>query len=227
MKLVAQLSVALVVYFAPVSLGSAADVSDTDFQEFLSLWGGGYDNVAQATAQEAEGVSAEDRNPATLVFIRKINLPAFGPHTYYGEWQDANDPSRILRQRIYGFEIDQVEQKLRLNLHIWPAASPEFVARTQGAHLDPSTLNDVTPADMFDLKGCDIYFTKTDDGYRGSMKKGECSFPAPDGSGSLIYSWTQMTVNESQFSYLDGWYNSDGTPYRRFTKNWYVYDKKN
>jgi len=75
---------------------------------------------------------------------------------------------------------------------------------------------------------CDIYFGQTDGEYFGAMNKGECAFDAPGESGQSIYSWSQMTVSDSQFTYLDGWYNGeDGTPFRQFTKNWYEYDKKN
>ena len=59
--------------------------------------------------QDAQQVQKEDRNRPTLLFIKKVDLPAFGPHAYYGEWQDANKPSTVIRQRIYGFTIDEEE----------------------------------------------------------------------------------------------------------------------
>lgn len=198
---------------------------EKDFPEFLNSWEGSYDNLNQMHTQEAQEISQDDRNRATLLFIKKVDLPAFGPHAYYGEWQDANDQNTVIRQRIYGFEIDDEDQSLRLNLHIWPIQSPEFVARTAGAHMDPSKLEGITPEDMAELKGCDVYFRKADKRFAGTMKKGQCSFPAPDGSGSPVYSWSQMTVSASQFTYLDGWFNMDGTVYRQLAKYWNVFDK--
>lgn len=197
-----------------------------DFSEFLSTWEGTYDNLSQIEMQQAQGIPQDDRNRATLLFIKKVDLPAFGPHAYYAEWQDANDTGTVIRQRIYGFEIDEQDQSLRLNLHIWPIQSAEFIERTTGAHIDTRKLAGITPADMAGLKGCDVYFKKTESGFAGTMKKEQCSFPAPDGSGSPIYSWSQMTVNDSQFTYLDGWFNMDGTVYLELGTYWTVFDKK-
>ena len=229
MTLLTKITIALALGLMPLSSGQAADISDRDFQEFLSWWPGEYDNLAQVKEQEKTKAPAEDRNLATRLFIRRIDVPAFGSNAYYGEWQDANDPSRLLRQRVYAFEFDQEAQRFRLFLHIWPAESPEFVARTRGAHLDPSKLDDVTPDDMLSFLGreCDIFFKQIDGEFFGAMNKGECAFAAPGEPETAIYSWSQMTINDSQYTYLDGWYNQDGSPYRRFTKNWYVYDKKN
>jgi hypothetical protein len=198
-------------------------ISIADFQRFVAVWAGDYNNQAQSKAQEAAGRAANDRNQPTQLFIRKVDLPAFGPDTYYAEWRDANQPTKVTRQRLYVFERDQAENKLRLNLHIWPADKPEFVARTSGAHVDPSKLKGVTPADMAGLKGCDVYFDIDGKEFSGAMKKGACAFPAPN--GTPIYSWSQMKVTPTQFSYLDGWFNLDGTPFQRFAGEWYVFDK--
>jgi hypothetical protein len=203
---------------------SAQATTEADFQRFLSQWAGDYDNVAQVKAQEAAGTPAKDRNQAAFLYIRKVNLPSFGPETYYAEWRDANTPAKVTRQRIYGFEIDQAEKKLRLNLHIWPNDKPEFVARTSDAYLDPRKLDGVAPADMAGLKGCDVFFDTSAAEFTGAMKKGACAFPAPN--GTPIYSWSQMKLTAKQFSYLDGWFNLDGTVFQRLSAEWYVFDKK-
>lgn len=218
-----------VIFFALVvgalGLGRAqADDLVQDFRTFVSWWAGDYDNLTQVKAQDAMGLPGKERNPATLLFIRKVDLPVFGPEVFYAEWQDARTPGKVTRQRIYGLEIDAAEKKLRLNLHIWPADKPDFVARTSGAYLDPAKLSAVTPADMAGLKGCDVFFEADGDEFSGTMKKGACAFPAPN--GTPIYSWSQMKLTAAQFRYLDGWFNLDGTPYQRFTKEWFVFEKK-
>lgn len=201
-----------------------ADNPAQDFQRFVALWAGDYDNLSQAKAQAAIGLPEKERNPATLLFIRKVDLPNFGPEVFYAEWQDARMPGKVTRQRIYGFEVDAVEKKLRLNLHIWPADKPDFVTQTSGAYLDPAKLSGVTPADMAGLKGCDVFFESDGDGFSGAMKRGACAFPAPN--GTPIYSWSQMKITATQFSYLDGWFNLDCAPFQRFTKEWFVFEKK-
>ena len=206
------------------SCTATEDNSNADYRRFLSWWSGDYDNLAQVEAQEDAAVPVEERNRPTLLFIRKVDLPAFGPEAYYAEWRDATEPTAITRQRIYAFEIDPSEGKLRLNLHIWPLGDVEFLERTAGAYLEPGKLDGVTPADMAGLTGCDVFFEATGEGFAGAMKKGACAFEAPD--GTPIYSWSQMTLTPTQFNYLDGWFHPDGTPFRRFTTEWYVFDKK-
>ena len=214
------LSAAAVIACAPFP--EAGTTPEADYRRFLAAWAGEYHNLAQTKAQNAAGRPEEGRNRPTRLFIRRVDLPAFGADAYYAEWQDATDPSRVTRQRIYAFEIDSARQKLRLKLHIWPM-DEAFRSRTAGAHLEPAKLANVTPADMAGLTGCDVFFEATDSGFAGSMQRGACAFPAPD--GTPIYSWSQMTLSSRQFSYLDGWFRTNGEPYMRFTDDWYVFDK--
>jgi hypothetical protein len=205
--------------------GPALALSGDDFNRFVGLWAGDYDNLAQAAAQEKADVPPKQRNQPTLLFIRKVDLPTFGPEVFYAEWRDAKVPGKVTRQRIYAFAVDPAEKKLRLNLHIWPADKPDFVARTSGAHLDAARLAGVTPADMAGLQGCDVYFDAGADHFAGAMKQGTCAFPAPD--GTPIYSWSQMKIDAGAFSYLDGWFRLDGTPFMQFSRDWYVFERRN
>lgn len=202
----------------------ASGPTEADLGRFVSWWAGDYDNWAQVKAQTSAGVPEKERNQPTLLFIRKVDLPAFGDAVFYAEWQNANDPSKIIRQRLYAFLLDRAQSKIRLNLHIWPNDKPEFVARTIGAHLDPTKLKGVTLADMAQLSGCDVFFDLDGQEFTGAMIKRACAFPAPN--GNPIYSWSQMKLSATQFKYLDGWFNLDDTVFQRMSSEWYVFDKK-
>ena len=203
-----------------LSLAGSAAAQD-DFGKFLAWWPGDYDNLAQSKTQA--DIPTTDRNTPTRLFIRRVDLPAFGKNAYYAEWQDAAPPHAVTRQRIYGFDVDPASGKFRLALHIFPPDKAELVARTAGAYLDPVKLKGVTPADMAGIKGCDIVFARTGKAFAGTMVKGACAFPAPD--GTPIYSWSQMKLTPDTFTYLDGWFRTDGTPYRIPAKQWYVFKK--
>ena len=193
------------------SNAALAQSLESQFATLLSWWPGSYDNGQQRT-------DGEPGAPApTRLYIREIDLPAFGDHVVYAEWQTLDDPVRVLRQRFYGFEIDRERQALRLNLHIFPP-NPDFVARTRGAHENPAKVSDLTPDDMVPLPGCDVYFTWTGDHFAGAMDRGACAFPAP-GSDVNIYSWSQMRLTEATFDYLDGWFHLDGSYYRRMSND--------
>lgn len=192
-----------------------------DWPRFLDWWPGDYDNLDQVAQIAAE--NGEPFMPPTALRIRRVDLPAFGNDVYYAEWHDFEDPAEILRQRFYAFEREGAT--FRLNLHIFPPDA-EFVARTAGAYLDASKLNGITPADMFPLPGCDVFFEWEDGVFGGAMKKQSCNFKAP-GTEIEIYSWSQMRLRDDAFEYLDGWFHrSDDSVYRQFSDRWIVFEKR-
>ncbi len=202
-----------------ICASSAARSADPDFAKFLSWWPGDYSNLAQAARQD--GLPVAERNAPTLLFIRRVDLPAFGADVYYAEWQAADAPHKITRQRLYAF-TPLPSGGATLALHIFPDKA-ELIARTGGAYRDPQRLREITPADMAGLKGCDVIFQRTGKAFAGAMVKGACAFPAPD--GTPIYSWSQMKLTPDTFSYLDGWFLPDGKPYRVMSREWYVFKK--
>lgn len=208
---------AQIIVLLTVSGMSRAQTLDEQFALFLSWWPGTYDNVAQVTA-------APDGVRAIRLQLQPVTLPAFGTRVLYAEWHDLQQPATVLRQRFYAFSIDAERQVLRLNLHIFPP-DPAFSARTSGAHDNPEKIADVTPADMFPLPGCDVFFTWQDDHFAGAMDKGSCAFTAP-GTTDEIYSWSQMRLTAETFAYLDGWFYPDGRVYRVLDDDWRVFERR-
>lgn len=204
-----------------VTPAAFADSSSNTGLNFLSWWEGDYDNARQV-AEQLAGPNPEKANTRQRLFIRRVNQPAFGDNVFYAEWQDYDDTSKIMRQRFYAMEEEGNVQ--RLNLHIFPT-DDAFVARTSGAHMDPSKLDGVTPADMVPLKGCDVYFEWDGASFSGAMEKRACAFPAP-GDGVPIYSWSQMRLEPESFLYLDGWFREDDSVYMQLANHWYVFEKQ-
>ena len=196
---------------------SAAPASQKNFKRFMSYWAGDYDNLAQVKSQT--DLPEEQRNAAYRLYIRRVELPAFGRNVYYAEWRDAYDATKIIRQRIYAFDLDPVSSKIELVLNIFPDNDPALRDRTAGAFTHPERLAGLTPADMSGLKGCNLLFEPSSGGFLGAMKKGACSFPAPE-TGTPIYSWSQMKITTNAFAYLDGWFNLDGTVYKKRQGDW-------
>lgn len=198
-----------------------ASASAPDWEEFIAWWPGTYTNTRQVTAgtNDTEGKTHEHLR----LHIARIDNPAFGKNAYYAEWQNADDPKDVRRQRIYSFEESGGNYVLRL--HIFPEDTL-LRQRTAGAYENPARVSDLTPADMVDLKGCDVYFHAEGGEFVGEMRKGACAFNGPD-DGIPIYSWTQMTLGPQEFSYLDGWYRAaDNMLFRRFAPDWVKFKKE-
>ena len=211
------LSLTLVVLSGTAQAQANMEGLDAQYERFLSWWPGTYDNERQVA------LAPSSFTPVRL-YLEPVDVPAFGADVVYGEWQDAQRDFRVIRQRFYSFEIDHARQALRLKLHIFPP-SPEFVERTRGAYSDPSKVAALTPADMFPLAGCDVYFQWREDHFAGAMDKGSCAFKAP-GTSDDIYSWSQMRLTDTSFEYLDGWFNPDGSVYRVLADDWYIFERR-
>jgi CpeT/CpcT family (DUF1001) len=215
---------------ASAQASAAAGSSAAVFERFVAGWAGHYDNHRQHAAQRASGVPEAQRNPSLELRIARIDAPAFGPRAFYAEWFAPEAAGTPVRQRIYAFERDAARGAIVLRLHIFPT-DPAFVARTAGAWRDPARLRSLTPADMAPLPGCDVWFRVAGgafagEAFAGEMEKERCRFPSPEEPSREIYSWSQMTKTERVFSYKDGWFNLDGSVYRSWTPEWFVFEKR-
>ncbi len=207
-----------------------AEPSAAAFERFLSGWPGHYDNRKQHADQITAGLPEAQRNPILELHVVSIDVPAFGPRAFYAEWLSSGAAATPMRQRIYAFERDAASGMVVLRLHIFPTDAT-FVARTAGAWRDPARLSGLAPADMAPLRGCDVWFravggASADEAFAGEMQKGRCRFPSFEDPAKEIYSWSQMTKTNRVYSYQDGWFNLDGSVYRRFAPNWYVFEKR-
>ena len=192
---------------------------DAQLRLMLQWWPGEYSNARQVAAQRAAGVPESERIPGVRFHIARVDLPAFGEHVYYAEWQDLDDPSNVTRQRFYGFAVDEVDQSVRLDLFIFNPARSEKNARALGAYKDPGRVSDFTPEDMVLLEGanCDIYFRREGRQFRGEMKRGACAFAVAEAPGGQVYSWTRAVFGPDLFWYSDGWFlPEDDRPYQLF-----------
>lgn len=191
------------------------------WDDFLAWWPGTYTNSHQTSA--GTDASPEDAYEYLRLHIARIDNSTFGENAYYAEWQNADDPADVRRQRIYGF--DREGESYVLRLHIFPR-DEAMQQNTSGAHLDPAKLDGLTPDDMVDLKGCDVYFHLNGQKFAGEMRRGECAFDAP-GDGIPSYSWSQMMLGPQEFAYLDGWFRAtDDSLFQRFAPGWVEFRKE-
>jgi CpeT/CpcT family (DUF1001) len=207
-----------------------AGISVAVFERFVAGWPGHYDNGRQVARQLAAGVPQAQRNQNLELQVIRIDLPGFGPRAFYAEWYAPDAPATPVRQRIYAFERDAARGAVVLRLHIFPTDAA-FVARTVGAWRDPVRLHGLTPADMAPLRGCDVWFHAAGGAFAGEaltgeMEKRRCRFPSFEDPSREIYSWSQMTKTDRVFSYRDGWFNLDGSVYRSWAPDWYVFEKR-
>ena len=89
-------------------LGACADQQakrEEQLGEFLGWLPGRYDNTAQAS-REAQQNMRSAHEPIALTII-PVTAPRLGHHVFYAEESAANDPHRVMSERMFSFDIDE------------------------------------------------------------------------------------------------------------------------
>lgn len=80
-------------------------VNEEQLTQLLALLPGEYDNRAQAEL-EARSAARPAHDAVTLI-ITRVFTPRLGHHIYYAQEIAADDPRRVLSQKMYSFEVDE------------------------------------------------------------------------------------------------------------------------
>ena len=90
------------------ALGGCKDegkLREGEMNQLLALLPGEYDNRAQA-AQDARN-GARPAHEAVTLTITRVFTPRLGHHVYYAQEIVADDPRRVLGQKMFSFEVDE------------------------------------------------------------------------------------------------------------------------
>jgi hypothetical protein len=101
-------------------LGACKDetaIREAEMTQLLALLPGEYDNRAQAARDVRNG--ARPSHDAVTLTITRVFTPRLGHHIYYAQEIVADDPRRVLSQKMYSFQVDEkrgiVETVYQLN----------------------------------------------------------------------------------------------------------------
>ena len=81
-----------------------AAVHQGELTQLLAVLPGSYDNSAQAEADARSG--ARPAHDAVALSITHVYTPRLGHYVYYAQESAADDPRRVLSQKMYSFESD-------------------------------------------------------------------------------------------------------------------------
>ena len=79
--------------------------TEGDLTLMLTLLPGRYDNGAQAEADLRSG--AHPAHGAVALLILHVYTPRLGHYVYYAQESPADDPRRLLSQKMYSFQLDE------------------------------------------------------------------------------------------------------------------------
>jgi len=91
-----------------LALGGCADQGkqrEAELTDLLSWLQGSYDNRAQADADAQKAGHAPRERIALLVM--PVYVPRVGKHVLYAQESAADDPRRVMSERLFSFDIDE------------------------------------------------------------------------------------------------------------------------
>jgi hypothetical protein len=142
---------------------------DAQFAALQKLLPGRYDNASQVSADARAG--AAGAHTAIDLVIVKADAAMIGTAVFYVRQSAANDPQRVLSQRIWVLgRAQEVHTKVpHVEQHIYVFKEPQ---RWFDVTEEPELLQSLMPEDLRQLSGCELLWSKVVSDKVGSGKAG-------------------------------------------------------
>jgi hypothetical protein len=152
---------------------------------------GRYDNAAQAHSDVRAGVS--EPHESLNLLIAPANAALVGKIAYYVRETAADDPRRVLSQRIWvlGHAEDLHTKTQFVEQHIYLFKEPQ---RWVHVGEDPDLLQSLMPEDLQQLPGCELIWMKRGEIFEAHRKAEDCS-PAEKYEGLLLEQRMELREN--------------------------------
>jgi len=178
-------AVALLVAGQALAQGQDSTPGERNLLIMAELLPGVYDNANQSYFDRRRGLAEADRHPRLHATITRVDAPAFGEYAYLWVNVTTSGDQQHSSYRIASLSASGEEVVMRHYL------------RMAGA-IDAADLASLTPADLRRTEGCDYFFGRRADHFRGAQRDGACRF---EWEGQPVY-----TSNEIELSTRDLWF---------------------
>ena len=210
---------------------SALTGLDEDFERFLEWFPAEYDNNEQVWQQKVDEVPEDERLEHIHHIFLPVEAPNIGQHTFFVRQYMDGDYENVYRQRLYSLVPDREENAIRLKIY-----SFHDEAKYRDTDQDPSIIRDLTPEEVRNMPGCDVFWRFEQDHFVGTMKDKAC-FYFSERMGQNIYITDELKLTESEIWINDEAFDEAGnrvfgrdTPHVnrkvRYFAGWAVLQKK-
>lgn len=135
---------------------STPKATEADLTLMLTMLPGRYDNRAQAELDAKS--AAHPTHEALVLLIIHVYTPRLGHYVYYAQESAADDPRRILSQKMYSFELDE---KRGIVETLYEFVEP---GRWRGGY-ESKDLFTAVQMDDVQPEGCQLLWQKKGDGF--------------------------------------------------------------
>lgn len=152
-----------------------------------------YDNANQAYFDGRRSLPAEDRHSRINTTITRVNAPAFGERVFL--WvttvTTADGPQK--NYRLATLSADATDDEVTMRHYL----------RMSGEILE-SELAALMPADLQRTEGCDYFFKRRADHFRGEQRDKACRF---SWDGDDVYTANTMELSQADLFFVDHKYD--------------------
>jgi hypothetical protein len=136
-------------------LGACADQTKLRESELTQLLGwlpGRYDTTAQGDGDAQRGVQPPHDRIALIIV--KVYTPRLGHHVFYVQEMAADDPRRVMSERLFSFKVDEKRGILET---VYTFAEP---LRWRDGQEHPELFTGVVVDDVRSVPGCELVWRK-------------------------------------------------------------------
>jgi len=166
-------------------LGACADESKLRESELTQLLGwlpGRYDNTAQADSDPQRGVQPPHDRIALIIV--KVYTPRLGHHVFYAQEMAADDPRRVMSERLFSFKVDEKRGILET---VYTFAEP---LRWRDGQEHPELFTGVVVEDVQSAPGCELAWKKTGEQFTASYDPKLCHNTGGAAPGESVAEFT-------------------------------------
>ena len=149
-------------------LGACADqtkLRESELTQLLDWLPGRYDNTAQADSDPQRGVQPHDR---IALIIVKVYTPRLGHHVFYVQEMAADDPRRVMSERMFSFQVDEKRGILET---VYTFAEPR---RWRDGQEHPELFTGVVVEDVQSVPGCELAWKKVGEQFTATQDPKLC-----------------------------------------------------
>jgi hypothetical protein len=173
---------------------------ELDLAQMMRWLPGTYNNVAQHDADVRAGKPPHE---ALAVAIVPIDSPIMGAHAFYLQLMAADDPRRVMAQQILSFELTD---KGKIKESVATLVEPR---RWRDANLNPEILTALVLEDLTPMSGCDLFWTRTPDGFVGANEPLRCH-TASHSSEAAARTDLRAELKATEFYFSEQSYDGSG-----------------
>jgi hypothetical protein len=149
---------------------------EADLARLLDWFPGRYTNLEQAQEDARAG---REPHAALELNIVPIYAPRIGKNVFYLQENVADDPRRVISQRVAAFEVVKDRGIVQT---LWTLNEP---LRWRDAHHNVDLFKSMIPDDYTAMSGCDLLWKDEEGRFVGANEASTCRVTSPATGGSV------------------------------------------